>query len=212
MPGCIAGCQYIPSIEYFAHWVHHGTVYIEVHENFQKRSWRNKTAILGPEQPLILSVPLRRGKHLHMPITEVEISYDEPWNRVHFHSIQTSYGKTAFYMEIESDLNRIFFDVHLKLWDLNLAFIRLITSLVHPVIEYKLTTEYEKHLSENKIDLRQGIPAGTTSIPFEKIPKYDQVHRLVKSQFPNLSILDLLCHLGPGTSDYLVRYASQLYP
>lgn len=53
MTGCIAGIQYIPSIEYFAHWLQHGLLTIEHHEHFQKRTWRNKTAILGPDTPLI---------------------------------------------------------------------------------------------------------------------------------------------------------------
>lgn len=212
MASCTAGCQYIPSIEYFAHWIHHGTICIEAHEHFQKRAWRNKTAILGPGQALLLSVPLKKGKHQQMPIMEVEISYEEPWNRIHFNSMETAYGKTAYYNEIESDLKNIYFSGQMKLWDLNIAFLRLICSLIPGKSDFDLTLTYEKHLPANNMDLRHGIPAGVSSVPIEKLPRYDQVQRLHKSHFPNLSILDLLCHLGPESGDYLVRYANQLYP
>lgn len=212
MAGCIAGCQYIPSIEYFAHWYYHGSILIEAHENFQKRTWRNKTAILGNEEPLILSVPLKKGKHNQMPITEAEISYDEPWNRVHFNSIQTIYGKTSFYHEIESDIKELFFLEHQKLWDLNLAFIRYVVTLIPGRWLLEFTEEYEKKLPGSVTDLRNGVPAGMVTVPFEKIPVYNQVQRLNKSHFPNLSILDLLCHLGPGAKEYLAQYASLLYP
>src|SRR4029078_4734922 len=99
MNSCVAGLQYLPSIEYFAHWLFHGSLIIEKHENYPKRTWRNKTAILGAKQALILSVPLQKGKNQHMPITEVKISYDEPWHRIHMHSLQAAYGKTAFFNE-----------------------------------------------------------------------------------------------------------------
>src|SRR5687768_2679314 len=114
MHGCIAGSQYMPSIEFFAHWVYHGTLSIEAHEHFQKRTWRNKTAIVGPEEALILSVPLKKGKHDHKPIREVEISYDEQWHRIHYNSISSAYGKTTYFEEIESELHTILYAGHSK--------------------------------------------------------------------------------------------------
>src|SRR5664279_4989069 len=104
MTSCVAGLQYLPSIEYFAHWLHHKTFIIEQYEHYQKRTWRNKTAILGPHQPLFLSVPLRKGKNQGKQITQVEISYDEHWPRIHLGSIQSAYGKTAFYGELHDTL------------------------------------------------------------------------------------------------------------
>src|SRR5688572_4252034 len=101
MTGCIAGCQYIPSVEFFAHWHNQGHMLMEAYEHLQKRTWRNYTAIQGPEQPLCLTVPLKKDKHHQKPIMEVEISYDEAWYRVHFNSIRTAYGKTSFFNEME---------------------------------------------------------------------------------------------------------------
>ena len=211
MSGCILGCQYIPSVEYFAHWMYHGSILIESHEHYPKRTWRNKTAIQGQSGPLFLSVPLRKGKHNQLPIKEVEISYDETWNRIHYQSIISAYGKTAFFSEMQSEFKDILYRDYQNLWDLNLTFIQYIIELIPGSWRFEFTGQYEQIQPEGIIDLRQGVPAGFSRIDVNKVLQYDQVHRLDKSHLPNLSILDVLCHLGPGTRDYLISYSDQLY-
>ncbi|MGB3078172.1 MAG: WbqC family protein [Saprospiraceae bacterium] len=211
MNSCVVGLQYLPSVEYFAHWLHHRTLILEKHEHYQKRTWRNKTAILGPQDALILSIPLQKGKNHDLPISDVKISYDEPWSRIHMHSIQTTYGKTAFFNEIESDIEGIFKNNHQFLWDLNMQFIELFISFLLGEWNMVLTQFYEVSFPASDIDLRKGVPAGLSSLSIESLPVYEQVHRFSNSHLPNLSILDALCHLGPGTFDYLKRYAHELY-
>ena len=208
--GCIVGCQYIPSAEYFAHCIHHGTVFIEAHEHYPKRTWRNKTAILGPSHPQVISVPLRKGKNQQLPIREVEIAYDEDWHRVHFNSIQSAYGKTGYFFEFKEEIRQIYNTRYQKLWDLNMAFIELINNLLGDAFQYKLTSEY---VADQGIpDYRNGIPAGETLIPKERVPGYPQVQRIGMEHMSNLTILDVLSHLGPETKKYLQRYSNQLYP
>jgi len=208
---CVAGLQYLPSVEYFAHWLYHDNLILEQHEHYQKKTWRNKTAILGPQQALFLSIPLRKGKNQDMPITRVEISYDEAWPRIHMNSIQAAYGKTAFFNEIENDIDAIFKNSHQFLWDLNMQFIQLFTSFFPGEWKLKYTHSYEVEPAASVLDLRKGIPAGETSLLLNVLPVYDQIHRFSNSHLPNLSILDVLCHLGPGTMDYLTQYAHELY-
>lgn len=211
MKSCVAGLQYLPSVEYFAHWLHHGTLTLEKHEHYQKRTWRNKTAILGPQQALLLSIPLQKGKNQELPITEVKISYDEPWSHVHMHGIQTVYGKSAFFDEIESDIDAIYKNKHQFLWELNMQFIELFISLIPGEWNIECTHLYQDNFPAYVFDLRKGVPAGVTSLSTGSLPVYEQVHRFSNSHLPNLSILDVLCHLGPGTIDYLKHYAYELY-
>lgn len=211
MTHCVAGIQYLPSIEYFAHWMHHGTLILEKHENYQKRTWRNKTSILGPHHPISISVPLRKGKNHEMQIASVEISYDEIWPRIHMNSIRTAYGKTAFFDEIEDSLVAIYISRPKFLWELNMQLIQFIISFFPGEWKIEYTQSYNASLPDNVIDLRSGIPSGISSIRAEVIPEYEQIHRFTNSHLPNLSILDVLCHLGPGTYDYLKRYAAELY-
>ncbi len=211
MTGCVVGCQYIPSIEFFAHWLHHGEILFEAHEHYQKKSWRNRTAILSPGKPNYLSVPLRKGKHQKTSIRDVEISYDEDWPRIHFNAVQTAYGKTAFFHEIESDLKSILYAGNEKLWDLNLQLIQLMTQLIPGQWNYKFTEAYERIVQDSLADIRYGIPAGISITEKQSFPSYQQVNRLNRPHLLNLSILDALCHLGPELRNYLERYAQILY-
>ena len=212
MSACILGCQYIPSVEYFAHWYHHQHVALEANEHYQKRSWRNRTCILSPSEPLTLTVPLRKGKHQQLPVREVLISYDEPWVHQHIQSLQTAYGKTAFAEEVFSNLFPVLDYGYEKLWDLNLACLELINSFMPFLFTYELTVDYIHIYGPGQIDLRNGIQAGSASLTTHSIPAYPQVNRLTTSFLPNLSILDVLCHLGPGSLNYVALYAAQLYP
>ena len=183
MPGCIVGCQYMPSVEYFAHWIHHGEIIIEAHEHYQKKTWRNRTAILSSGEPLFLSVPLKKGKHQETPIQSVEISYDEDWPRLHFLSIQTAYGKTAFFDELESDLKKILYSQQQKLWDLNLLFLQWVVDLVPGKWIYQFTGSYSRVPEEGTSDLRSGIPAGTSTFSKKAFVTYPQVTEWIRHIF-----------------------------
>jgi hypothetical protein len=211
MTNCIAGIQYLPSVEYFAHWMHHGNIVFEIHEHYQKRTWRNKTSILGPQMALSLTVPLRKGKNHEMLITKVEIAYDEIWTKAHMNSIRTAYGKTAFFNELEDDLVSIFNSTPKYLWELNLQFIQLIISFFPGEWNIEYTHSYESSRPDSIFDLRKGVPAGRTSLMKSSYPLYEQIHHFTNSHLPNLSILDVLCHLGPGSYDYLKHYTAELY-
>ncbi|MDQ3015876.1 MAG: WbqC family protein [Bacteroidota bacterium] len=208
----LAGCQYIPSVEYFVHWIHSGQLLIEGYEHYQKKSWRNKTAIIGSDTPLSLSVPLRKGKNQAKPIRDVEIAYDEPWHKIHLHSIQTAYGKTAFFEEVETSLIEIYNAKPSKLWDLNMILLEALKSFLRGNYQYTITGEFIPVYPLNYNDYRKGLGAGISDLVFEKIPGYHQVQRIGKPFLGNLSILDVLCHLGPDTDAYLDQYAIQLYP
>ena len=145
-------------------------------------------------------------------IREVEISYDEPWHRVHLSSISSAYGRTAFFEEMEDDLQKILLQKHNTLWGLNLTLIGFFTDLLHGEWAFSLTQSYVPVTAPEELDLRGGVPAGVSATPNMHIPTYVQVHRLNKTFLPNLSILDLLCHLGPGAKDYLDQLAKKLYP
>jgi len=209
---CILGCQYIPSAEYFAHWLHHRVVLLEAHENFQKRTWRNRTTILSPSEPLSLTVPLQKGKHQQQSIQDVRIAYDEPWLQNHLRSLQTAYGKTAFAEEVLQGVFDILSLQHEKLWDLNLQILDYLIPMMSGTWKFSMTDTFVTSYAPEVFDFRSGVQAGGTHIPTPGLLVYPQVQRLHQPFQPNLTILDALCHLGPGTFDYLTRYAAQLYP
>lgn len=211
MRGCIAGTQYFPSVEYYAHWHHHGHLTLEACEHYQKRSWRNKTAILGASVPIPLTIPLRKGKHQQMRITDVLISYDEPWPHIHLESFKSVYGKSPFFDEVLPALEEIFQYPYETLWALNLSCYEKVSSLLKGEWLLNCSTEYQKVYPSSITDLRAGIPAGKGLSPAHHPLSYAQVQRIGKPHQANLCILDALCHLGPETTEYLSRYAQVLY-
>jgi len=211
MSGCIAGCQYIPSVEYFAHWHHHGHLILEHEEHYQKRTWRNKTAIQSTALPLSLTVPLRKGKNQQIPITEVTIAYDTPWQKNHLHSLKTAYGRTAFFEELLPGLEQLYSVPYDTLWKLNLDFIQFITTFLQGAWTYEFTTDFLQQYDDTVIDLRQGVGCGISRGQSISIPEYPQVQRIHKTHQSNLCILDALCHLGPETTGFLSRYGGKLY-
>ena len=206
---CIAASQYRPSAEYFAHWFHAGGLILEAHEHYQKRSWRNRTAILGHESALWLTVPLRKGKNNGMPVQDVQISFDEPWHKQHYHSISTAYGKTAFFEEVHDEIKSILLDPPGSLWELNYKFMNWLREIVRLNCSLAETTSFIKQYPEEVPDIRHGVPAGITHL--KNIPVYQQVNCLPGVFIPNLSILDVICHLGPHTTEYIELYARRLY-
>lgn len=211
MIGCVVGCQYIPSVEYFAHWKHHGHIHIERHEHYQKRTWRNKTAIPGPDVPLVLTVPLRKGKHQQANIADVRIAYDTPWQKTHLHSLKAAFGKSAFFEEVLPDLERIYQTPYTTLWELNEELLQYIISLLNGLWTFELTKDFQPSYPWPIKDLRSGVPCGRASDDRSVYPEFVQVQRIHKTHQPNLCILDALCHLGPETNDYLSRYSFKLY-
>lgn len=196
----------MPSVEYFAAWWKASTVWLEGNEHYQKRSWRNKTCISSPTNPLVLTVPLQKGKHQQMPIQQVTVAYEENWTSKHMHSLQTTYGKTAFGEEILDGIQQILSQQPAQLWNLNTAILCFILEMLPALKPYKITSSYIKNYPAGSHDMRKGI-ACCLAINGETYPAYAQVQRIGKSFQPNLSILDALCHLGPDTIDYLAKYA-----
>jgi hypothetical protein len=87
-----------------------------------------------------------------------------------------------------------------------------LTSMMSGPWKFSITDTYVTSYAPEVFDFRSGVQAGRTNIPVQRLPAYPQVQRLHQAFQPNLTILDVLCHLGPGTIEYLTRYAAQLYP
>jgi hypothetical protein len=206
----LAGLQYLPSVVYFARAHQAGILMLEQCENYQKRTWRNRTAILGRHAPLSLTVPLARGKHEQQPIREVRIAYDADWPRAHLRSIRMSYGRTPFFADVMADLAPILLANHAYLWDLNFQLLEWALDLLDLPTELHLSGIYQPPFPDLSVDMRPGIPAGQSPPDGAMIPAYMQVQRLDGTFQPDLSILDVLFHLGPGAGDYVDRYARLL--
>lgn len=162
---------------------------IEGHENYQKRSSRNRYVIATTNGLLTLSIPLKKGKNSQTSIQEVQISYDDNWVAKHLTAIKSAYGKAAYFEHYYPYVEAHYLKSYSSLYQFNLQSIKLINKLLRLEVAIHETTEYQGTVESSLTDY---IPK-----------KYQQVFEFKHGFRPNCSIIDLLFCMGPESILYL---------
>ncbi|MEM1325373.1 MAG: WbqC family protein [Bacteroidota bacterium] len=195
----LVALHYFPCIQYFTKFIFCQEVQIEQHEHYQKGSYRNRCHIAGVNGVLRLSIPLKSGKNQKMPIRDVRIAYDEPWQAQHWTSIKSAYGNAPYFEYYADQLQPFFQNKPTLLFDWNYELLGLMKQLIGLQTPISLTKNYEPHPIA-QIDFRQSISPKQKLNSTDKqfIPQaYAQVFQEKHGFLPNLSILDLLFCAGP---------------
>lgn len=197
--------QYFPSISWCSAVWNEQQVLLDASEHYQKGGLRNKCFIAGPNGVQRLSIPLVKGKHQQTPIREVKISYEEPWQRQHWRSIQAAYGNAPYFAHYSADIQQIFQKQWVYLFDLNQEIIQVILC---QKLKWKgamgLENDYYKPGEWLKgTDGRNNLQM-TSPLP------YPQVFQERHGFLPGLSILDLLFCCGKTAGEVLASTA--IYP
>lgn len=176
-------------------------VYIEASEHYQKKSYRNKCRLLGPNGIRSFSIPLIKGKHNGTSIREVKISYDENWSSQLLKLCGSNYRKSPYYDFIIDELSLILKKNHEHLFDLNMELLHWIIRFLELDCEVQFTTEYHKQLGDDIFDMREyfkpGKPLNSPQTAYPQV--FIEKHGFV----PNLSILDMLFCCGRESLNYL---------
>ena len=222
---------YFPPVEYFFAIAHSDRVLIEQHEAYQKQSWRNRCRILAAAGPEDLSIPVVKEERLSRPIRDIRIDYGAPWLQHHIRAFAAAYNHSAFYDYYADDLLPILESKPTFLFDLNLALLEKLLSLLGLDTPIALTDRFVAPLrSDNPLPSQKKCSFnGLSSAQLrdfdgrERIqPKYkgesllaaygcEQAYHQVfvnempgQARFiPNLSILDLLSAEGPNAASFL---------
>lgn len=197
---------YLPPLEYMAFLAGFSEAVIEVHETFPKQTWRNRCRILTASGPLDLSIPVNRPAGNRTMTKDVQISSHENWQAKHWRSITTAYGKAPFFL-FYKEVFAPFFSERWEgaLWQFNKKLMELLLRELNMDICLSETESYvaQPHAFN---DLRSVIspkaPKPAKSLAAE-MPPYYQVFSDKHGFVANLSILDLVFHLGPESGDYL---------
>ena len=198
--------QYLPPIQYFAKIAQYGEVWIEQQENYLKGSYRNRCHIATANGLMRLSIPLEKGKNEQMPIREVCIAYDEPWQRQHWSGIQSAYGRAPFFDFYAEALAPFYGKEWKYLFDFNWTLLEKLIELAALSADLKLTDSYEETPPASILDFTNSIfpkKNRQKKDPDYATPKYRQLFEERHGFMPNLSILDLLFCTGPQTPLYL---------
>lgn len=187
-----------PPVAVMSHISYYKTIIIEACENYQKKSYRNRFELGSVQGPISLSVPLVKGKHQQQMITKTKICYSENWTRTHLRTIQSLYSNSAYYIHYIDEIKFILSSMTESLYELNYKTLKYLISVCNIKAKLEESIEYRKK-PEGIIDLRNEFK------PFQRIdlPEYYQLWQPQHSFISNLSILDVLFHMGPDTPYYL---------
>jgi hypothetical protein len=196
--------QFLPPVQYFSKLLKYDTLVLDQHEHYQKRSYRNRCSIATAQGVQRLSVPLQKGKNQQMPIREVRIAYDQPWERQMEHTLRSAYQRAPFFEEYAPDLLAILQSKREFLFDLNLDLLETLSGFLGIPKNWQLSETYHPTPPEGWTDLRNAIrPVRPPDDPAFKPAPYSQVFEDKHGFCANLSIIDLLFCMGPESAGLL---------
>ena len=87
---------YAGNIDYYAALLKSDHVVLDVHEFYQKQSFRNRCVIAGANGPLNLIVPIQRigGKSM---MKDLKIDHSQNWKKIHWKSLERAYRTSPYF-------------------------------------------------------------------------------------------------------------------
>lgn len=193
--------SYFPSILQMCAAAQAKEICFEIHDNFQKQTYRNRTYIAHSNGKLLLNIPILKEKGGSRKTADLQAAFFEDWQAHHYKSIVSAYSSSPFFEYYIDDLLVFFEEKPTNLLKHNLAIFKRICELIELDIEVKTTDRYLIETPKNSFDARFLVDA-KTKFNHEFTPYIQVFHENYKFT-PNLSILDLIFNLGPNTLSYL---------
>lgn len=190
---------YFPSISHYVAMIKADMVTLEMEDNFQKQTNRNRMYIYSPNGVQLLNIPVKHCLDRHQKYKDVRIENDFGWQKNHFKSLEAAYRTSPFFEYFEDDFRPLFEKKHEFLIDLNLATFELVNDALGIQFSIEKTTEYFHEITHLK-DFRS-LANGKKDTT--QIEEYTQVFNEKHGFLNNLSILDLLFNEGRYAVDYL---------
>ena len=181
-------CENFPCIAWYKMFLRNENIQIEQHEYFVRKSFRNRTVIAGPNGLITLSIPLKGGRNQKNVMKDIEISYDENWQTVHWKTIESCYRRSPYFEYYAEDIKMLFEKKHHFLVDYNIQCLQLVNQLLQVKKELVLTEKYEKIPIDTWVDARNVFDENTDM----QLPSYIQVFQDRIGFKSNISILDML--------------------
>lgn len=185
---------YLAPVEYYSVFFRASSTVIEVYENYQKQSYRNRCNIVGANGSMALSIPVEKPSEVKCRMKDVRIADHGNWRHLHWNAIVSAYSSTPFF-EYYADELQPFYEKRIPfLVDFNLQLHELICRWLRIEKPAVLSTEYVAQRSEGIADYRETIhpkrPSGFTT------RHYYQVFRDKLGFIQNASIIDLVFNMG----------------
>jgi hypothetical protein len=190
--------HYLPCIAWFQRIANEPDFMLEKLDNYNKQTFRNRCKILAANGVLDLIVPVKKNNTSDLYI-DLELENDFNWKKQHWQSIQSAYGKSAFFEFYEDRFSKLYLQTqHSNLYAFNLDLVQLLLRSLKLDSKIGFSTAYEIN-PENAIDLRTSFSPKNKNSETELLKPiaYWQVFEDKFGKTHNLSIIDLLFNAGP---------------
>jgi hypothetical protein len=206
MASVLLSSFYLAPVQYYSKLFRAERVYIEMHDTYQKQSYRNRCLIAGANGILPLSIPIEKPEAGKDKMTDIRISDHGNWRHLHWNALVSAYNSTPFFEYYRDDFRPFYEKKYTYLFDFNEELRALICRLldIHPLVKY--TDHFVETLPDGMMDFRETIhpkPSRQKPDPDFKVAPYYQVFRDKYGFLENLSIIDLLFNMGNESRLYL---------
>lgn len=195
--------QYIGSCSYWNLLLQTDEIYLDKHEHYVRRSYRNRAHILGANGLLRLSIPLEHGKSQHAAMKDVRISYNDNWQSLHWHSFTSAYRRSPFFEYYEDYFRKFYEEKYDLLMDYNIELMKTIATILKVDLSIKFSEKYyAKDEFEGKDYRSLFLPNKNSDINFAYYPQ------VFNDRFPfekDLCVLDVLFNVGTRSKEYLLN-------
>ncbi|QEC70010.1 WbqC family protein [Panacibacter ginsenosidivorans] len=201
--GLIIENQYFPIINWFKYSFQEKYIILDGCEAYKKMSFRNRMVVCGSNGLISLSVPIESGRRQKAPFKDVRISYREKWMTNHWRTIFSCYGKSPFFDYYSHEVEKLLYEKHIYLFDLNLAAVEWLKTVLHFPAEI-IVVDFDNAADYNSVADDISDKWRPNNFQQEDIfIQYPQVFQDRIGFQPNLSILDMLFNMGPSAMDLL---------
>lgn len=194
--------SYLGNVAYYAYLYHAEEVVFEACEHYQKQSFRNRCTIYGANGRLDLIVPIIRKSGVRQLISEMQISYSEDWQKVHWKSFEAAYRSSPYFEYYEHEFRKYYETEYATLLQWNNALQKWVLEKLDLSIMASETSQWEAQPADIT-DLRNAFNPKSPNPAYLKEVEYGQVFENKHGFLENLSIADLLFNEGPAASSVL---------
>lgn len=189
---------YFPSISHYVAMAKASSITLEMDDNFQKQTNRNRMYIYSSNGMQLLNIPVKHLRNNHQKTRDIKLETEFDWQKQHFKSLEAAYRSSPFFEFFEDIIMPVFEKDYIYLMDLNLDTMDIVSKCIG--IKTKFLQSAEFHEETDLVDFRN-LAAGKKDQT--EITPYTQVFGDKYGFINNLSVLDLLFNEGRYSLDYL---------
>ena len=188
------------------------------------KDFQNRNKVKTKDGTPWLTVPVCSSGHREIPMSEITINNQLPWQRKHLRTIQQAYQKAPFYDYIMQILEPYYVEEYEYLVDLNESMLLTFLDVLGIDIDFHQANhfQFQGQKSDLVLDMCKTLGANTyifgsqgrdyadvksfneqgIEVVFQEYthPEYPQLHGKFE---PNLSVIDLLMNCGPDSLEIL---------